>query len=65
VYLNHSDSATKPYIVFKKDTDLDKIGDDIKLSMNQKEFRDEINTKYDTLLYIDMRFKNKVFYKFQ
>ena len=65
IYLNHSESSTRPYIIFKKDADLDRIGDDIKLSMNQKEFRDEINTKYDTLLYIDMRFKNKVFYKFQ
>ncbi|MCX6756038.1 MAG: hypothetical protein NTX85_01730 [Candidatus Nomurabacteria bacterium] len=65
VHLNHRESATSPYIIFRKDSDLDKVGEDIKLSMNQKEFRDEINGKYDTLLYIDMRFKNKVFYKFQ
>lgn len=65
VHLNHRESATSPYIVFRKDSDLDKVGEDIKLSMNQKEFSGEINGKYDTLLYIDMRFKNKVFYKFQ
>jgi hypothetical protein len=33
--------------------------------MKKQEFADEIISKYDDLLYIDLRFKNKVFYKFK
>lgn len=65
IYLEHKIDKTKPYIIFKKDMDLDKVGEDIRTAMSKKEFKDEIYGKYDTLLYIDMRFKNKVFYKFQ
>jgi hypothetical protein len=65
IYLNHKEGTTNPRIIFKKDADLEKVGEDITTSMSQKEFKDEINGKYDTLLYIDMRFNNKVFYKFQ
>lgn len=65
IYLDHKTGSTNPYIVFRRDSDLEKIGEDIKISMSQKEFKSEINGKYDTLLYIDMRFNNKVFYKFQ
>lgn len=65
LYLKHRDGATNPRIIFKKDADMRKVGEDIITAMSQKEFKDEINGKYDTLLYIDMRFNNKVFYKFQ
>ncbi|MFA7191932.1 MAG: hypothetical protein WC089_01360 [Candidatus Paceibacterota bacterium] len=65
LYLKHKDGATNPRIIFKKDTDMKKVGEDIVTAMSQKEFKDEITGKYDTLLYIDMRFNNKVFYKFQ
>jgi hypothetical protein len=33
--------------------------------MGKSEFADEIKNKYDTLLYIDLRFDNKVLYKNQ
>lgn len=65
LYLNHKVGMSNPRIIFTKNADLEKLGEDIVTSMSQKEFKDEINGKYDTLLYIDMRFNNKVFYKFQ
>jgi hypothetical protein len=64
LYLNHSQSNTSPKIVYKNDNDLNTILDNLSISMKQKEFANEINQKYATLLYIDLRFDNKVLYKF-
>jgi hypothetical protein len=65
LYLNHGASDTAPIILFKNDADLDVLLDNLTLAMQKKEFADEINSKYNTLLYIDLKFKNKVLYKFQ
>lgn len=65
IYLKSSGSNLAPKIIFKEDNDLDTILDNFATAMKQKEFANEINSKYDTLLYIDLRFKNKVLYKFQ
>jgi hypothetical protein len=65
LYLNHSSNGTKPKIIFKNDDDLSIIEENITIAMKKKEFADEINSKYNALQYIDLRFKNKVLYKFQ
>lgn len=65
LYLNHGVNDTTPKITFKSDNDLEVILDNLTLSMRKKEFAGEINSKYNTLLYIDLRFTNKVLYKFQ
>lgn len=65
IYLEHTDSATKPVIMFTDDNNLEDILNNLTLSMNKPEFANEIRSKYTTLLYIDLRFKNKVLYKFQ
>ena len=65
LYLNHGPSDTVPKIIFKNDADLENILYNLTLAMGKKEFADEINSKYIKLLYIDLRFKNKVLYKFQ
>jgi cell division septal protein FtsQ len=65
LYLDHGVNDTVPKITFKNDDDFDVIQDNLSLSMKKPEFADEINSKYNTLLYIDLRFKNKVLYKFQ
>ncbi len=65
LYLDHFTNNTSPIIIFKIDSDLDILLDNLTLSMNKKEFSDEINQKYSKLLYIDLRFKNKVLYKFE
>jgi hypothetical protein len=65
LFLNHSESGTLPKIMFKSDSDWGIIGDNLSIAMRKKEFADEINSKYNTLLYIDLRFENKVLYKFQ
>jgi len=65
LYLEHEEDKSIPNIIFKNDDDLDVIQDNLALAMRKKEFADEVNSKYNTLLYIDLRFKNKVLYKFQ
>jgi len=65
LYLNHKEGSTAPYIFFKDGVNFDDILNNFSLAMKKKEFAEEIHSKYNTLLYIDMRFKNKISYKFQ
>jgi hypothetical protein len=65
VYLSSKDGDTTPEIIFKDDSDLDSILGNLSSSMTKPEFANEIRTKYSTLLYIDLRFDNKVVYKFK
>ena len=57
-------STVNPRIIFKKDNDLPTILDNFSIAMNKSEFANEINSKYAKLTYIDLRFTNKVLYKF-
>ncbi len=65
LYLNHKLNETNPKITFKNMDDLEIILSNLSTAMTKSEFVDEINLKYSTLLYIDLRFKNKVLYKFE
>ncbi len=65
IYLNHDINPNIPKIIFKNNNDLDLILSNLSVSMAKKEFANEINGNYDNLLYIDLRFNNKVVYKFQ
>ena len=65
LYLDHGVISTSPQIIFNNDNNLQDILTNLSLSMAKPEFANEIHSKYDTLLYIDLRFKNKVLYKFE
>jgi len=65
LYLNSNQGGIDHKILFKNNEDLDLILDNLSIAMKKKEFADEINSKYTTLQYIDLRFKDKVLYKFQ
>lgn len=65
LYLDHEKSLSTPKIMFKADNDLHIILENLALAMKKPEFANEINSKYATLSYIDLRFDNKVVYKFQ
>lgn len=64
VYLLHSDQATEPQILFKNTDELHTMLSNLTASMAKPEFANEIRSKYTSLLYIDLRFNNKVVYKF-
>ncbi len=65
LYLNHGSKIKPAKIIFKIDDDLKIIEDNLYIAMNKKDFSNEITNKYDSLLYIDLRFDNKVLYKFK
>ncbi len=50
--------------IFKKGQDVRKLLLDIQSALNKGEFANDIKTNYASLLYVDLRFKNKVIYKF-
>jgi len=65
LYLEYEINGTMPKIIFNKNDDFGVLLDNLTLAIGKKEFADEIHSKYNTLLYIDLKFKNKVLYKFQ
>jgi hypothetical protein len=65
LYINNQINSTNPTIIFKADDDLSVVLDNLKVALAQSAFADQIHTKYATLEYIDLRFKDKVLYKFQ
>ncbi len=65
LYLRSANENSTPKIIFKEDNDLITIFDNLSTAMKEKEFANEINSKYSTLSYIDLRFKNKVLYRFE
>lgn len=64
-HLERKNNVSSPVVYFNKENDLVKIFANLSSAMNKQEFKDEINAKYDNLLYIDLRFNNKVLYKFR
>lgn len=56
---------TSPKILLKADADFQNVAENLKTALNTEPLKSEIKNKYASLLYIDLRFKNKVFYKFQ
>lgn len=53
-----------PEIIFKKDSDFQKIAENLKAALNTEPLKSEFKSKYASLQYIDLRFENKVYYKF-
>ena len=64
LYLKNDPLATSPVILFRQDNDLENILGNLLTAMKKEEFANEIKSRYKDLLYIDLRFKNKVLYKF-
>ncbi len=56
--------TSNPKILFNKESDLTTILSNLTAAINKPEFKNEVLSKYSTLNYIDLRFKNKVLYKF-
>lgn len=62
--LVHADGATTPQILFKNTDDLHTMLGNLTAAMTKPQFANEVTSKYSSLLYIDLRFNNKVVYKF-
>lgn len=54
-----------PRIIFKIDEDYQKLAENLQAAISTEPLQTELKTKLSSLLYIDLRFGNKVYYKFQ
>jgi len=57
-------SGTSPRIIFKIDADYDKLTENLQAAISTEPLRTELQRKFSSLLYIDLRFNDKVYYKF-
>jgi len=64
LYLNHNLDESTPEIIFQTSNNFDKILSNLSAAMNTTKFSNEITSRYNTLQYIDLRFNNKVLFKF-
>ncbi|PJE58480.1 MAG: hypothetical protein COU81_00515 [Candidatus Portnoybacteria bacterium CG10_big_fil_rev_8_21_14_0_10_36_7] len=62
---SNSSILNSPKILFKKDGNLIKITENLQSAISTDPLKTNLKDKYDTLLYIDLRFGNKIYYKFR
>ena len=60
-----SSSQTGPELIFKKDSDFEKVLENLQSVLSTEPLQAKWKSKYSSLLYIDLRFGNKVYYKFK
>ncbi len=60
-----SSSTTGPKIIFKADADFQNVAENLEAALVTEPLQSKLKNKYSSLLYIDLRFGNKVYYKFQ
>lgn len=65
LYLEKKNNIINPKIIFKDEDSLEILLENLTLAMGKEEFYNELMSKYDSLEYIDLRFKNKILYKFR
>ncbi len=54
-----------PQVTFKIDSDLDKLAENLQSALSTEPLLSNFKNKYSSLEYIDLRFGNKVYYKFR
>ncbi len=64
-HLKPRSGGGEPEILFKRENDLPTIFNNLASAMKKQEFKSQMVANLDKLLYIDLRFNNKVLYKFQ
>jgi hypothetical protein len=60
-----SPTSSEPKIIFGLDTDYQNITENLEAAINTEPLMSKLKNKYSSLQYIDLRFSNKVFDKFQ
>lgn len=65
IFLSRDKTLTGPEIIFKANADLEKIAQNLKAALGTEPLKTEFKNKYSSLLYIDLRYGNKVYYKFK
>jgi hypothetical protein len=65
-YLSSKNSlVNSPRVIFKRDADFVKIAENLQSAVKSEPLNTTLKEKYDSLNYIDLRFGNKIYYKFK
>jgi hypothetical protein len=64
IFLASADGGMGPKVVLNRKNDLTRIIQNLKTAVESEPLLTDIKTKYASLRYIDLRFDNKVYYKF-
>ena len=64
IFLSSRTSASEPEIIFKANANLEKIAENLQTALTTEPLQSNFKNKYSSLLYIDLSFGNKVYYKF-
>lgn len=65
ILLARKNESIGPEIIFKADADFQKLAENLQAALTTEPLQSNFDKKYSSLLYIDLRFGNKVYYKFQ
>ncbi|MCE9585198.1 FtsQ-type POTRA domain-containing protein [Candidatus Nomurabacteria bacterium] len=66
IYLEKkSDNVESPKIIMNYDSDFDKTFKNLQVALETEPLAGDFKNKYSSLLYIDLRYGNKVYYKFK
>jgi len=65
LYLSSFTSKMGPEIIFKADSNFEKIIENLQSVLSTEPLQSDFKNKYSSLLSIDLRFGNKVYYKFK
>ena len=60
-----STTGINPEIIFKADADFQKVAENLKAVLTTEPLQSNLKNKYSSFLYIDLRFGNKVYFKFK
>ncbi len=58
-------SSSQPWIFVKANADFQSVAENLQTALTTEPLQSKLKTKYSSLMYIDLRYGNKVFYKFQ
>ena len=64
VFLSSSGSSNEPEIIIKTDSDFQNDVENLEAALTTEPLQTEFKNKYSSLQYIDLRYDNKVYYKF-
>ncbi len=65
MFFSNKNTSVGPEIIFKADSDFQKVAENLEAALTTEPLQSNLKNKYSSLLYIDLRFGNKVYYKFR
>ncbi len=65
LYSPNSSSSLPPAVIFNSSSDFTKLAENLQTALSTEPLKSEYRKKYASLQYIDLRYGNKVYYKFK